>query len=202
MLLRWTEWDVKETEPLNKFQVRLSSENSACRPCFVTAEIISLGGFEEDQCVILGVGRHVTIHQHQPAMAAWRAQWLGVLCLPGESASGWPQSQPLHVHHRWSHLWKTHRYESKRRRSAVKKGSFTHCTVICVQQVQRVWVLAPVRRPAPCVPAAPTAPASLRSVCGAAALSAVLTPQRTSSPSPTASVWSGRPRTVRVRHCC
>lgn len=41
---------------------------------FVTAEIISLGGFEEDQCVILGVGRHVTLHQHQPAMVAWRAQ--------------------------------------------------------------------------------------------------------------------------------
>lgn len=41
---------------------------------FFTAEVISLGWFEEDQRVILGVGRHVTLHQHQPAMAAWRAQ--------------------------------------------------------------------------------------------------------------------------------
>lgn len=41
---------------------------------FVTAEVISLGWLEEDQCVILGVGRHVTLHQHQPAMVAWRAQ--------------------------------------------------------------------------------------------------------------------------------
>lgn len=41
---------------------------------FVPADIITLGGFEENQCVILGVGRHVTLHQHQPAMVAWRAQ--------------------------------------------------------------------------------------------------------------------------------
>lgn len=41
---------------------------------FVTAEVISLGWFEEDQRVILGVGRHVALHEHQPAMAAWRAQ--------------------------------------------------------------------------------------------------------------------------------
>lgn len=43
------------------------------RHAFVTAEIISLGWVEEDQCVILGVGRHVTLHQHQPALVAWRA---------------------------------------------------------------------------------------------------------------------------------
>ena len=67
------------------------------------------------------------------------------------------------------------------------------------QGVHRVRVLVPVRRPALYAPAAPTAPARPWSACGAAARSAASTPRPTSSPSPTDSVWSGRPRTVAVR---
>lgn len=67
------------------------------------------------------------------------------------------------------------------------------------QGVHRVRVLVPVRRPALYAPAAPTAPARPWSACGAAARSAASTPRPTSSPSPTDSVWSGRPRTVVVR---
>lgn len=70
---------------------------------------------------------------------------------------------------------------------------------ICVpQEGRRVLALVPVRRPAPSAAAAPTAPARPWSACGVAALSAAWTPQRTSSPFPTASVWSGRPRTALV----
>lgn len=74
-------------------------------PCLSTpAEVISLGWLEEDQRVLLGLGGHVTLHQHQPAMVTWRAQRLGILCLPGAGAGGWSQSQPLHGHHRRPHL--------------------------------------------------------------------------------------------------
>lgn len=67
------------------------------------------------------------------------------------------------------------------------------------QGVHRFRAPVPVRRPVLCAPAVPTAPARPWSACGAAARSAASTPLRTSSPSPTDSVWSGRPRTVLVR---
>lgn len=73
-------------------------------PALLTAEVVSLGWFEEDQRVILGVGRHVGLHQHQPAVAAGGAQRLGLLCLPGEGPGCWFEGQPLHVHHRRPHL--------------------------------------------------------------------------------------------------
>lgn len=37
--------------------------------CFSTAAV-SLGGSEEDQCVILGLGGYVSLHQQQSALAA------------------------------------------------------------------------------------------------------------------------------------
>lgn len=72
--------------------------------CLWPAEVISMGGPEEDQRFVLGLGGRLSLHQHQPALAAWRAERLGLLCLPGAGAGGWPQSQPLHRHHRWPHL--------------------------------------------------------------------------------------------------
>lgn len=71
------------------------------------ADVVALGGFEEDQRVLLGLGGHVPLHQHQPALAARRAQRLGVLRLPGAGAGGQPQSQPVHGHHRRPHLRET-----------------------------------------------------------------------------------------------
>lgn len=37
-------------------------------------EVVSLGGPEEDQRVVLGLGGHDPLHQRQPALAARRAQ--------------------------------------------------------------------------------------------------------------------------------
>ena len=42
--------------------------------CLVSTAAVSLGGPEENQCVILGLGGHDPLHQQQPALAAWRAQ--------------------------------------------------------------------------------------------------------------------------------
>lgn len=68
------------------------------------AEVISLGGLEEDQRVVLGLGGRVTLHQHQPAMVTRRAQRLGLLCLPGAGRGGRSESEPLHGNHRRPHL--------------------------------------------------------------------------------------------------
>lgn len=194
-------------------------------PLSTPADVISLGRPEEDQRVVLGLGGHVTLHQHQPAMVARRAQRLGLLRLLGASPGGRSESQPLHGHQRRPHLRKTCRWErmtQQRERETARGGcgwrnvkvrwpqfifgsvklrsdclSLSLCPA--AQGVHRVRVLVPVRRPALYAPAAPTAPARPWSACGAAARSAASTPRPTSSPSPTDSVWSGRPRTVAVR---
>ena len=80
-------------------------------PLSTPADVISLGRPEEDQRVVLGLGGHVTLHQHQPAMVARRAQRLGLLRLPGASPGGRSESQPLHGHQRRPHLRKTCRWE-------------------------------------------------------------------------------------------
>lgn len=63
------------------------------------AEVISLGRPEEDQRVLLGLGGHVTLHQHQSALVTRRAQRLRILCLPGAGAGSRSESQPLHGQH-------------------------------------------------------------------------------------------------------
>ncbi len=76
-----------------------------------------------------------------------------------------------------------------------------HCNTyfwIFLSQWAQTLACVHVRFPAPCEPAAPTAPARPWSACGAAAPSAVWIPMRTSSPSPTASAWSGKLETVAV----
>lgn len=73
------------------------------------------------------------------------------------------------------------------------------CPFFFSQGVHRVRALVPAGRPALCAPAVPTAPARPWSACGVEVRSDASTPRRTSSPSPTASVWSGRLRTALVR---
>lgn len=53
----------------------------------VSIAAVPLGGLEEDQCVILGLGGHDSLHKQQLALAAWGAQRLWFLCLFG-GASG------------------------------------------------------------------------------------------------------------------
>lgn len=72
--------------------------------CVPPAEPVPLGGLEEDQRLLLGLGGHVPLHQQQPALAPRGAQRLGLLRLPGAGASGRAQSQPVHGHHRRPHL--------------------------------------------------------------------------------------------------
>lgn len=43
----------------------------------------AVGGVEENQRVLLVLGGHVSFHQQQPAVAAWRAQRRRLLRLPG-----------------------------------------------------------------------------------------------------------------------
>lgn len=69
---------------------------------------VALGGPEEDQRVLLGLGGHVTFHQQQPALAARRAQRLGFLRLPGGAAGVGPPGQPVHSHRARPHMRKSH----------------------------------------------------------------------------------------------
>lgn len=40
-------------------------------PSRLSAAAVSVGGSEEDQRVVLGLGGHEPLHQQQPALAAW-----------------------------------------------------------------------------------------------------------------------------------
>lgn len=60
-------------------------------------------------------------------------------------------------------------------------------------QLVQIRMQGRARSRAPYGPRVPTVPATAWSACGAAAPSAAWTPMRTSSPSHTDSVWSGRP---------
>lgn len=82
---------------------------------FWPAGLISVGRPEEDQCVLLGLGGCVPLHQHQPALVTWRAQRLRLLCLPGEITGSWSEGQPLHRQHGRTDLWKTRWWEMSER---------------------------------------------------------------------------------------
>lgn len=76
----------------------------------VSTAAVSLGGPQEDQCVVLGLGGHDPLYQQQPTLAAWWAKRLWFLCIPGGTASVGSESQPLHRKCPWSHLWKGYRW--------------------------------------------------------------------------------------------
>lgn len=56
----------------------------------------ALGGAQEDQRVLLVLGGHVALHQHQPAVAARRAQRRRLLRLPGRAGLQQPEGPVLH----------------------------------------------------------------------------------------------------------
>lgn len=56
----------------------------------------ALGGPSEDQRVLLVLGGHVALHQHQPAVAARRAQRRRLLRLPGRAGVQQPEGAVLH----------------------------------------------------------------------------------------------------------
>lgn len=55
----------------------------------------SLGGPEEDKHLVLVLGGHVSLHEHVPAVAAWRAQRRRLLRLPGRAGLQRPQGGHL-----------------------------------------------------------------------------------------------------------
>lgn len=77
----------------------------------LSAAAVSVGGSEEDQRVVLGLGGHEPLHQQQPALAAWWAQRLRFLRLPGGTSGVWPSGQSVHCHRTRPHLWKSYRWE-------------------------------------------------------------------------------------------
>lgn len=66
-----------------------------------------MGGPKEDQCVLLVLGGHVSFHQQQPAVAAWRAQWRRLLWLPGRGGAQWVKGPELYQPSEWQPVWET-----------------------------------------------------------------------------------------------
>lgn len=64
----------------------------------LSAAAVSMGGPEEDQRVVLGLGGHESLHQQQPALAARRAQRLWLLRLPGGAPGVGVKSKSVHSH--------------------------------------------------------------------------------------------------------
>lgn len=64
--------------------------------CAVQDGSDALGGAEEDQRVLLVLGGHVPLHQHQPAVAARRAQRRWLLRVPGRADVQQPEGSVLH----------------------------------------------------------------------------------------------------------
>lgn len=95
--------------------------------CHFSTEVVSLGWPEENQRVILGLGGHVPFHQQQPALAAWRAQWLRFLCLLGGASGVRSEGQSMHCHCPRPHLWKSYRWET-----------YT-CIFICCNCLEKCW---------------------------------------------------------------
>lgn len=56
----------------------------------------AVGGAQEDQRVLLVLGGHVSVHQHQPAVAPRRAQRRRLLRLPGRGGVQRPEGAELH----------------------------------------------------------------------------------------------------------
>lgn len=56
----------------------------------------ALGGAQENQRVVLVLGGHVALHQHQPAVAARRAERRRVLRLPGRAGIQRAEGANLH----------------------------------------------------------------------------------------------------------
>ena len=56
----------------------------------------AVGGTEENQRVVLVLGGHVSLHQHQPAVAARRAQRRRLLRLPGRASVQRTEGSELH----------------------------------------------------------------------------------------------------------
>lgn len=56
----------------------------------------AVGGAQEDQRVVLVLGGHVALHQHQPAVAARRAERRRLLRLPGRAGVQRTEGANLH----------------------------------------------------------------------------------------------------------
>lgn len=167
-----------------------------------SAATVSMGGPEEDQRFVLGLGGHESLHQQQPALVARRAQRLGFLRLPGGTPGVGAESQSMHGHCARPHLRKSYRWASRcwGIDTILILFIFYHHYFVLVQETPARVPGSRVRSPARCTAIAATAPARLWSACGAAAHSAASTPPLTSSPSRMASVWSGRLESVSVRN--
>lgn len=67
------------------------------------------------------MGRHVSVYQHDPAVASWGTKRFGVLCVPGKGCGGGPESEPLYIYGRWPCLRKA-RGEPQPEREAVQEA--------------------------------------------------------------------------------
>lgn len=95
------DWILSEHSPSLSLCLSPSLSLSLSTP---SAAAVSVGGLEEDQRVVLGLGGHESLHQQQPALAARRTQRLWLLRLPGGAPGVGAEGQSVHGHRARAHL--------------------------------------------------------------------------------------------------